>query len=443
MDIDNFNKDLLEFLNAAPTPFHATALMAEKLKNAGFSELKETEQWNIKSKGRYFCTRNQSSIIAFTTGNNNYSEEGFRMVGAHTDSPCLKIKSRPELTGNECFQTGVEVYGGALLAPWFDRDLSFAGRVSWSNGSRIKHTLIDIKKAVATIPSLAIHLDASQNSKRQINAQTDITPLLAVLPESDDAGKGQPLSNAYNIQSILKKHMQQHGQCKDIQSILESELFLYDTQPAAVIGLYDDFIGGARLDNLLSCFTGLQALINAKESPYPALLVCNDHEETGSLSAAGAQGPFLQQVIQRLITDNSQRVIALQRSLLISADNAHAIHPNFPEKHDSKHAPHINRGPVIKINANQHYATNSKSSAVFRYLCEQENVPVQVFSSRNDMRCGSTIGSITAAEIGVQTLDVGLPTYGMHSIRELAGTKDAAMLARVLTRFYHTPVDQL
>ena len=440
MNSHDFNTRLINFLNDSPTPFHATASMVSQLKAAGFSELKETAPWHLEKNKSYFVVRNQSSIIAFTTGNENYTEQGFRMVGAHTDSPCLKVKPHADIHHHHCFQLGVETYGGVLLAPWFDRDLSMAGRISWSDGQKVQHTLIDLKQAIATIPSLAIHLDRDQNTKRNINAQTDVPPLLAILPKG---ASEKAHTEDYTLNSILSDALKSAQPNANADHILDFELFLYDTQPAANIGLHHDFIASARLDNLLSCFTGLEAIIEAKDSPYPTLLVCNDHEEVGSMTAVGAQGPFLKQVLQRIVPDNTHYIQALQHSLMISADNAHALHPNFPEKHDKQHAPVINHGPVIKINANQRYATTSESSAIFRHLCAQENIPVQVFTARCDMGCGSTIGPITAAELGVRTLDVGLPTYGMHSIRELAGTKDATLLAQVLIRFYNTSSNQL
>ncbi|MCY4178015.1 MAG: M18 family aminopeptidase [Endozoicomonadaceae bacterium] len=431
-----FNHQLIQFLNASPTPFHAVKELADLLEKAGFKLLNETDIWCLQKNTGYFVIRNQSSLIAFTTGDCNFSEQGFRMTGAHTDSPCLKIKPNPDIQKYHCLQLGVEVYGGALLAPWFDRDLSIAGRVAWYDGTQIHQTLIDLKRAVATIPSLAIHLDSEQNNRRTINPQTDISPVLATI-FTEDSQTDQTLHHA------IKESLSNIYPHLNIDQILDFELFLYDTQPAAIIGLNNDFIASARLDNLLSCFTATQAIIKAKQSLYPSMIVCNDHEEVGSASTSGAQGPFLKQVLQRIVKDNESRIRTIQHSLMISADNAHARHPNFPDKHDKKHAPAINHGPVIKINVNQCYATNSESSAVFRHLCTQENIPVQLFCSRCDMRCGSTIGPITASEIGVRTLDVGLPTYGMHSVRELAGTQDAIMLEKVLTRFYNTSAAQL
>ncbi len=435
MKIDDFNHQLTQFLDISPTPFHATKNLADKLISVGFEELKETEAWHIKEHKSYLVKRNDSSIIAFSTGSGNFVNEGFRMVGAHTDSPCLKVKPDPYINRHHSFQLGVEVYGGALLAPWFDRDLSLAGRISWHDGVSVQNTLIDFKKVIATVPSLAIHLDRKQNNNRTINPQTDIPPLLAILHTEKTE-----FSDQQAFEDLLKAELCSVNPDAKNGDILDFELFFYDTQPSSVIGVNDDFIAGARLDNLLSCFTGVKALIDSKDSNFPALLVCNDHEEAGSMSAAGAQGTFLKQVLQRIVRNNDEYIRMVQRSVLISADNAHALHPNFPNKHDNSHKPLINHGPVIKVNANQRYATTSETSGLFKWLCKEENIPVQLFVSRCDMSCGSTIGPITSSELGVKTLDVGLPTLGMHSIRELAGSKDAYMLAKVLKRFFRTAI---
>ena len=420
-----FNQDLLAYLQASPTPFHATSNLAERLLSAGFTELDERQAWSLKPNGKYFVTRQQSAIIAFTTGDGDFARQGFRMVGAHTDSPCLKLKPEPEINSQGYFQLGVEVYGGALLNPWFDRDLSLAGRVTWTDASGKRHnTLIDFKKAIATIPSLAIHLDREANKSRSINPQTDIPPVLCRLDKDEKRSFGD----------ILTKQLQKEGQTPD--AVLDYELYFYDTQAPAVIGLEDEFIASARLDNLLSCYTGLQGLLAAADTSQPCLLICNDHEEVGSESTTGAAGPFLIQTLERITETSEELTRTMQNSVMISSDNAHGVHPNHADKHDGNHKPLLNAGPVIKINANQRYATSSETSALLRQLCQQENVPVQVFVARTDMGCGSTIGPITATKLGVRTIDVGLPTFGMHSVRELAGTEDAVQLSRVLSRFF-------
>ena len=426
MDVNTFNQALCQFLNSSPTPFHAVTSMAEQLEQHGFERLNEVDMWGELSAGRYYVTRNASSIIAFSLPETTLAETGLHMVGAHTDSPCLKVKPQPEKIKHNLLQLGVEVYGGVLLNPWFDRDLSMAGRVSYSDSKQqIKHTLIDFDKAVAIIPSLAIHLDRDANKNRTVNSQNHLPPIVMQVGDEETV----------DFRELLKQQLLKQPPQLDISNVLDYEISLYDMQPATILGLNDDFISSARLDNLLSCYVGLNSLINGDET-QASLLVCSDHEEVGSVSASGAQGSFLESVLARLCPDIEQYHRMLQRSMMISADNAHAIHPNYSDKHDAEHGPKLNYGPVIKTNANQRYATNSESSAYFRQLCQQVDVPVQDFVVRTDMGCGSTIGPITASTLGVKTLDIGVPTFAMHSIRELAGSQDAFMLNKVLTQFF-------
>ena len=319
------------------------------------------------------------------------------------------------------------------MNPWFDRDLSIAGRVVFKSGkSSPQQALINFKRPVAVIPSLAIHLDSEANSERTINPQTDIPPIL-FKANADTSGEKETfrvlLANELKRESLGDKE-----DSSEI-TVMDYDLCLYDCQPPAITGLNEDFIASARLDNLLSCFTGMQALLEAGDQ-VTSLLVCTHHEEVGSTSASGANGSMLKSLLERLYSDTEERSRILSQSLLISTDNAHGVHPNYSDKHDSNHGPLINDGPVIKINANQRYATNSVTSSLFRHLCEQQGVPTQSFVSRTDMGCGSTIGPITAANIGVQALDVGVPTFAMHSIRELAGVEDAHNLFKVLKGFY-------
>ena len=436
-----FINGLIDFIKNSPTPFHAVEIMAQILERHGFKQLDEADQWSINNgqqDGRYYVTRNDSSIIAFQL-NQSLVENGIRMVGAHTDSPCLKVKPNPEIINNNYLQLGVEVYGGALLNSWFDRDLSLAGRVSFLNeDGAIDHQLINLEKAIAVIPSLAIHLDRDANDKRAVNKQQHLPPILMKMPESDTNAEGRSNDSLRkaDFKEILLKIVNADIETGKAVRVLDYELSFYDVQPPAVIGLHDDFIASARLDNLLSCYTGLMAMIT-DDSKQNTLLVCNDHEEVGSMSAAGAQGPFLKSVLERLgeSDENTSRTIA--NSVMISADNAHGVHPNYADKHDSNHGPIINDGPVIKVNANRRYASNSQTGALFKHLCELADVPVQSFVVRSDMACGSTIGPITASEIGVKTVDIGVPTFAMHSIRELAGRWDAYYLYRVLKQFFN------
>lgn len=424
----DITQDLAAFIEASPTPFHATRNLRERLLAAGFEQLDERDDWVLKAEGRYLVTRNDSSLIAFCLGTEGALKDGLRLVGAHTDSPCLRVKPQPELVQQGLWQLGVEIYGGALLAPWFDRDLSLAGRVTFrSLDGQLDSRLIDFKRPIAVIPSLAIHLNRGVNDGQKINPQTDMLPVLAVATEP------QPDLRALLTQQLASEYPELR-----VERVLDFELSFYDTQPPAVIGLHGDFLSSARLDNLLSCHAGLLALLKA--GSQPAMLVCTDHEEVGSSSHCGADGPFLEDVLLRLLPDPIERTRVIQRSLMISADNAHAVHPNFADRHDGNHGPQLNDGPVIKINSNQRYATNSETAALFRHLCEQAKVPVQSFVVRSDMGCGSTIGPITASRLGIRTVDIGVPTFGMHSIRELAGARDAAYLIAVLERFFNSEI---
>jgi aspartyl aminopeptidase len=388
---------------------------------SNFVELDEKASWNLTKGGRYYVVRREASLLAFVYGDAPLEDAGIRIVGAHTDSPCLKIKPRPEKTNQGYCQLGVEVYGGALLNPWFDRDLSIAGRVAAkTNAGQIIHPLVDFKRPIAIIPSLAIHLDRTANDQRTVNPQEDMRPILL---------QNGPL----DFRSVLIEQCRAQGY-SDIKEIYEYDLSLYDTQPASLVGLQQEFIASARLDNLLSCYLGLQALI-AAPGEQSVLLLLTDHEEVGSQSDVGARGNLLNGFLQRLFADDVSRLRALANSMMLSVDNAHGIHPNYPRKHDDNHGPLLNSGPVLKVDANQGYATSSESAAVVRLLAEEAGVPIQSFVTRADMRCGSTIGPMTAALSGVRTADIGLPTFAMHSIRELAGAADPELMLRLLRGF--------
>jgi aspartyl aminopeptidase len=420
---------LLDFLQRSPTPWHAVAAMAQRLEAAGFRRLDESQPWQLVPGERVYVTRNDSSIIALQLPQSGL--DALRMIGAHTDSPGLRLKPQAAQTAAGWLQLGVELYGGALLAPWFDRDLGLAGRVHLRHADgRLSGVLLHVDRPVAIIPSLAIHLDRDANNGRAINAQTEMAPVLL------QGGEGA------DLQRLLLEWLEaQHG--IDDAEILDFELALHDTQPPARVGVADELIASARLDNLLSCFIGLEALL-ASDGTQGALLVANDHEEVGSASACGAQGPFLGDVLRRVAEQlgaggEEGFIRLIQASRMISCDNAHALHPNFLDRHDAAHGPALNGGPVIKVNANQRYATSSATAALFRDLCREADVPVQSFVTRADMACGSTIGPITATELGVPTLDVGVPQWAMHSIRETAGSQDVEALTRVLVVFVNRP----
>lgn len=425
MDKDAFVAGLMNFIDRSPTPFHATSNIARLLDESGFRRLDEQASWEVGDGQRVYTIRNGGSIVAVRTGVDRQGR-GLRMIGAHTDSPCLRVKPDPVLSENGCLRLGVEVYGGVLLNPWFDRDLSLAGRVHFSDHSGGIHVvLVAFDRPLAVIPSLAIHLDREANQSRSINPQKDIPPLLATVA----GGTSTP-----DIRTLLAEQIRAQHPAAEVAEVLDFELSFHDTQPASLVGLEGEFVASARLDNLVSCWCGVQALLQSDEH-VPAVLVCNDHEEVGSASSSGAAGPFLLSILERISGPGEPLRQMLANSMLISADNAHALHPNHPDRHDGNHGPRLNGGPAIKVNANQRYASNSATQALFRRLCQDSEVPVQSFVVRTDMACGSTIGPITASELGVRTVDVGVPQLAMHSIRELCGRDDPWSLTRVLARF--------
>lgn len=421
--------DLFAYINQSPTSLHTVATSVALLAGAGFKRLYESDSWNGLSPGRYYMVRNDAGLIAFTLAEPLESVTLFRMAGAHTDSPALKIKPNPELLRHGYLRLGTEVYGGALLATWFDRDLSIAGRVSWQReNTPLQCSLIDFQRPVAIIPSLAIHLDREANTNRTIDKQNDLVPLVMLSEDQETS----------DFKTMLTHQLfREHPQAADAE-LIDFDLYLYDTQPAGRAGMNNEFIIGPRLDNLLSCHALLHGLIE-NENRRTGLVILNDHEEVGSVSTAGAQGPFLANVLERLFPEPGRRQEIIAGSLFISVDNAHAVHPNFAAKHDPQHLPTLNKGPVIKVNANQRYATNSLTGGLFRLLCRKAGVPCQQFVMRSDLACGSTIGPLTAAELGVPTVDIGVPQLAMHSIRETAGHLDGWYLLQTMITFFTEP----
>ncbi|HJP37176.1 MAG TPA: M18 family aminopeptidase [Gammaproteobacteria bacterium] len=424
MTNETFNQHLMEFLDHSPTPFHAAESLATGLREAGFDELDEAARWSIEPGGKYFVTRGDASLIAFSLGPEALPETGLQMVGSHTDSPCLKLKPNAAFKAHGYWQLGVEVYGAALLNPWFDRDLSLAGRVTLQPlGGGLIHRLVDFERALAIIPSLAIHLDRRANKKRSINSQTHLPAIVCI-----DGGE-------FDLEREIADRVVAADPDLGEVEVTAFDLSLYPTEKAALVGLRDEFIASARLDNLLSCYVGARALTEAPDTSN-CLIACNDHEEVGSGSATGARGTFLSSILERLTETSEAYGLTIARSTLVSTDNAHGIHPNFADRHDDRHGPRLNGGPVIKINSNQAYASNSETTAIFKQACRAAGVPVQSFVARTDMACGSTIGPLTATALGVKTVDVGVPTFAMHSIREIAGSEDAFSLYRALRWFF-------
>jgi aspartyl aminopeptidase len=421
--------ELLEFIDRSPTPFHAVEEMKNKLNAQGYSELKESDKWELVSNGKYFITRNDSSLIAFIVGTKTKDASGFKIIGAHTDSPNLKLKPNPAYDKSGYLQLGVEVYGGVLLTTWTDRDLSLAGRIIIKGKKRPESKLVHFDEPLLRIPQLAIHLNRDVNEKGlTLNKQNHLPPIFSLAEK-----KG-------STKDLLEKKIAQKLKCK-AADILNMELSLYDTQSGAVGGAEGEFIFSGRLDNLASCHAALQALTESKtKDSMTRVIAFYDHEEVGSESAQGAGSPFLKDVLERLtLESNNPRETffrSMANSFFISADMAHAVHPNYSEKHDAKHMPILNGGPVIKCNSNQRYATEGVSSVWFETLCKKAGVPVQKFVVRSDLGCGSTIGPTTAANLGIRTVDVGNPMLSMHSIREMAGAKDHLPLIKAFKEYF-------
>jgi aspartyl aminopeptidase len=421
--------DLRAFLDLGKTPYHAVAEAGRRLIAAGFLPFRESERWQLEPGARGFVVRAGGSIAAFEVGTKPPADAGFVLVGAHTDSPNLRLKPVPDLTSAGYRQLSIEVYGGVLLSTWLDRDLSLAGRVVLGDG---KAELVDLERAVCRIPNLAIHLNREVNTQGLLlNAQTHLLPVLGL--EQSGAGFSELLSEC------LRGTASSGARSEDVLSF---DLCLYDTQRAAFAGSQNEFLLASRLDNLASCHAGLSALLGSGSGlAATRVVVLYDHEEVGSQSASGARSLFLSDLLQRLAVgvspdDSSALTRAISRSLFVSADMAHAVHPNYVDKHDKQHRPVLGAGPVIKVNVNQSYATDGPAAAAFSAACRAAEVTPQHFSARNDMPCGSTIGPISAARLGMRTVDVGSPMLSMHSCREMAAVSDVAPMIKVLTGLF-------
>lgn len=441
---------LLELIDRSPTPFHAVEQFKDQLESEGYVELAEQDSWDLSQGGKYFVTRNGSSLTAFCVGSKLPEEAGFKIIGAHTDSPNLRLKPNPTYVKSGYVQLGVEVYGGALLTTWTDRDLSLAGRVVLRSTvpkktRKSSHTkqksssslmdygcesrLVKFGRPLLRIPQLAIHLNRSVNEKGLVlNPQNHLPPVFALADGKIKSKK------------MLEELVAGELKCKP-GDILGMELQLFDLQKGTLAGANNEFIFASRLDNLASCHAAMSALLESpRKDSATHVLVFYDNEEVGSDTAQGGSSPFLKDVLERISAGSTKPREAfmrgIARSLFISADMAHAVHPNYSEMHDANHLPMINSGPVIKSNAGQKYATESVSASQFGQFCEKAKVPVQKFAIRSDLRCGSTIGPITAANLGISTVDVGSPMLSMHSIREMAGSKDHENLIRVFKEFF-------
>jgi aspartyl aminopeptidase len=426
-------RDLLAFIDASPTPYHAIAEATRRLAAAGFRECGESELWALSPGDRRMVVRNGGSLVAFQVGSESPVEGGFRIVGAHSDSPNLRAKPRADATAHGYRQLAIEPYGGVLLHTWLDRDLSLAGRVTLREGAATRTVLLDFARPLVRIPSLAIHLNREiRESGLKLNAETQVVPVLGL--------EGVP-SLAALVATELRARKLADVSAEDV---LAHDLMLYDVQPSAALGADGAFLVAPRLDNLASCHAAVSALLGASRAGLgraTRALVLYDHEEVGSQSAQGAAGQFLLESLERIVAgfkggEPQGFPRARARSWVVSADMAHGVHPNFPDKHDPGHRPVLGRGPVIKTNVNQSYASDATTAGMFAALCAQVGVVPQQFTPRNDGPCGSTIGPITAARTGIPTVDVGNPMLSMHSCREMSGAADVAPMIRVLEAFF-------
>lgn len=418
------SQELAEFLENSPSSFHAAENMKNALLNEHFEQLHENQKWQVRPGGRYFVMRNGSSLIAFAIP--EYEFKGMRIMASHGDSPTFKIKENPELvTDGHYIRLNVERYGGMLCAPWFDRPLSVAGRVivkDPSSGSFVSK-LVNIDRDLVLIPNLAIHMNREANNGYKYNAQKDMLPLYG-----DLTSKG----------TFMKTVAEAAGVKED--DILGHDLFLYNREKASIWGASGEFISCGRLDDLQCAFASLKGFLAGDKQEYMAVHCVLDNEEVGSGTKQGAASTFLYDTLTRIHDclgfTREDYLIHLADSLMISADNAHAVHPNHTEKADPSNRPYINEGIVIKFNANQKYCTDGVSAAMFRDICRTADVPVQTFVNRSDMAGGSTLGNISNTQVALNTVDIGLPQLAMHSPYETAGVKDTEYLIRAAGEFF-------
>jgi len=426
-------QNLLDFIDASPSPWHVVKTIETLLatQTPAWQRLDETAKWTLQPGGRYYVVRDDSSIILFIAGQKPLAETGFKIIGAHTDSPGLRIKPNAASSSDGLTRLGVEIYGGPILATFTDRDLSLAGRIAYKNDQdEIASMLVAFDQPLLRLPNLAIHMNRAVNEEGlKLQKQTELPLILSASAE-------EQLPQTY-FSALLQ---QQSGIAAE--RILSWDLAVYDTQQGAFWGSESEFYADSQLDNLASCHAALQALLDVAVMQPDGTRVCAlfDHEEIGSESSKGADGSFLPDVLGRIAlasaTDGEDYARALAKSFMISADMAHAYQPNFPNAYDPGHKVTVNKGPVIKINANHNYSSESVSAAMFADWCEQAGVPYQKYSHRCDLPCGSTIGPITSAKLGIRSIDVGNPMWAMHSIRESAGVLDHGYMIRVMKRFF-------
>ena len=420
------SKGLIEFLNGSYTAFHAVENIKNRLVAEGFTPLSEGERWNIHKGGKYFVTRNDTSVIAFKVPEKDYI--GFNIVASHSDSPCFKIKENAEITqAGQYICLNTEKYGGMIMSTWFDRPLSVAGRIMVKTENGFESRLVNIDRDLLIIPNLAIHMDRTINEGKAINPQNDMLPLFGDLGRKD---------------KFIEVVAAAAGVAKE--DIIAKDLYLYVRQPAGFVGLEEEFITGPKLDDLQCAYTSMEGFLAAEEGDSVAVLAVFDNEEVGSGTKQGALSTMMYDTLTRLNRalghDEEYYLCALTNSFMISADNAHSLHPNYSAKADPTNRPVINKGVVIKHHANQQYTTDAVSCAVFKQLAESVGAAVQHFANRSDMVGGSTLGNLSNRHVSLNAVDIGLPQFAMHSCFETAGVNDTEDFAQICEKFYGTSI---
>lgn len=430
MNIKEFGNDLIDFLYESPTAFHAVENAEKLLCKNDFEKINLLDKWNLKLGGKYYVKKNESAIVAFTINSNNIEEEGFRIIGSHSDSPSFRIKPNAEMEAEKTYlKLNTEVYGGPILNTWLDRPLAIAGRVTVKSENilRPKEILVNINKPICIIPNLAIHMNRSVNEGVALNKQRDMLPLVGILNDrlEKDNFLLKEISNNLNI---------------SIDEILDFDLFLYEYEKGILMGPNEELVSSSRLDNLAMAHASLHALCNSNGNKGINIAVVFDNEEVGSSTKQGADSNMLLNILERICLsfdkDREGFFRSLYSSFMISADLAHAVHPNVPEKHDPTNRPVMGKGPVIKINANQSYTSDSYSIAIYESICREADVPCQKFVNRSDERGGSTIGPISSTHIDIPSIDIGTPILAMHSIRELGSVVDHYYIHKSFIKFY-------
>lgn len=413
------SEELIAFLGDSPDCYHTIDTVRKILDKNGYTPLFESEPWDLEDGGRYYVIRNQASIIAF-----RYRKKfkGFMIGASHSDSPALKIKENPEMYENDYTRLNVEKYGGAILSGWLDRPLAVSGRILVRKDNKLVSKLVKLDDDLLVIPSLAIHMNRDVNDSQSWNVQQDLLPVLSL-------GKTDFMEMVAERTGVNKEDIMGH------------DLFLHIQEPGRVVGAEKDMILAPHLDDLQCGFGDLYGFLDAADnSDHIPVLAIFDNEETGSLSAQGADSTFLRDTLDNISEyaglSLSEEMRAIAGSFMVSADNAHAVHPNHPEKADPVNRPHINSGIVIKYNANQHYTSDGVSSAVFKEICQHAGVPYQTFTNRSDMAGGSTLGNLSNRHVSLHTVDIGLPQLAMHSCMETAGLKDTEYLVEAMKVFF-------